>query len=71
MDRLKLVTEDHDPLELLDDHDINLHRIDCLINSIASYENPEEDPFYYLIAQSIVDLVKVKHMYIAWISEEI
>lgn len=71
MTTLKLVTEEHEPLEPLDDHEINLNRIDCLINSIADYENPSEDPYYYLIAQSIVDLVKVKHLYLAWLSEEI
>ena len=69
MTRLKLVSEEHEPLEPLDDHEINLHRFDALINSIAQYEDPE-DPYYFLLANTIVDLVKAKHMYLAWQSEE-
>ena len=69
MTRLKLVENGHSPREPLDEHEINLNRIDALINSIASYEDPE-DPYYFLLANALVDLVKAKHMYLAWQDEE-
>lgn len=70
MTRLRLVTdEEHSPHEPLDDHEINLNRIDALLNNLVVYENPE-DPYYFLLATSISELVKAKHLYLAWLAEE-
>lgn len=70
MTKLTLISnEQFRPNDPLSEHDINLNRIDALINSLASYEDVE-DPYYFLMASAIVDLVKVKHMYLAWIGEE-
>ena len=69
MARLILVTEDHESREPLDDHEINLNRFDSLIDSIAQYEDPE-DPYYFLLATTLTELIKAKHMYLAWRDEE-
>lgn len=69
MSKLTLVTDGQSQREPLDDHEINLNRFDSLINSIAQYEDPE-DPYYFLLATTLVELIKAKHMYLAWQSEE-
>lgn len=71
MARLHLVKEDQ-PLrnDPLDDHEINLNRFDALIDSLSSYEDPDS-PYYYLMATVLVDIIKAKHIYLAWIDEEI
>lgn len=69
MTRLTLVTDDQKPHEPLDDHEININRIDSLINSLAEYEDPES-PYYFLIANAIIEVVKAKYLYLAWLDEE-
>ena len=53
----------------LGDHDINLNRIDALINSIFEYQDDEND-YNFLLSEALISFIKAKQMYVAWIEEE-
>ena len=69
MTKLYLVTEDHEPPDLRTIHDINLERIDLIINSFSDYED-SQDHYYFIYLDTITNLIKAKQMYIAWLYEE-
>lgn len=55
--------------EELTDHDINLNRINALIDSLLEYDNPE-DGSNFLLHESIIGIIKAKQMYLAWLEDE-
>lgn len=67
--KLKLIYSSKLQSEPLTDHDINLNRLDALIDSLAMYEN-DEDGLNFMLATALVDLIKAKQMYLAWVDEE-
>ena len=67
---LKLLGEGEFISEPLGDHDINLNRLDSLVNSMALYENDEDDPYHFLLREAIIQVIKAKQMYLAWLNEE-
>jgi len=69
MTKLYLVTENHEQPEPLDDHEINLNRIDSTIETMSCYEDME-DPYYFLLASAMLDIIKAKHLYLAWVEEQ-
>lgn len=53
----------------LSPEDINLNRLDALIDELIQLED-EEDPYCDLIKNAVIKLISAKHLYLAWIDEE-
>lgn len=53
----------------LTDTEINLMRIDSLINNLIEYDN-EECSYNFLLANALNKLLEAKMLYVAWSEEE-